>query len=195
MGVSAGTGLPISEFGTYFNSGLTSRAYFAYQLNPGVFVTAGSGFSRWTVDNQAVSDAIVPLIALPIELSLDGSIRSIPLLIGIRYSPLPKGIQPFLELRAGVHFLTLELSGSVTTGPNVNPLPARSESWSAFGLAAGLGVALPVARRWAVEISATYSSVERAEIQILQPNDPTGFDVSAHALRSYEFQAGVAYAL
>lgn len=194
VGVSAGTSLPISDFGTFFDNGFGARALFAYEVNPGMFFTATAGFNRWTVDNQAINDAVVPVIGVPVELTIDGSLRSVPLMIGIRYSPLPKGIQPYLALEAGVHLLQLDLSGTVTTGPNVSPLPSSSDSWSAFGLAAGLGVAVPFARRWALEISATYSSVEQAKIQILEPDDPGSTEVSVQALRSYMFHAGVTYA-
>jgi len=193
-GVSAGLSLPISDFGKFFNNGFGGRALFAYEVNPGIFFTASAGYDRWEVDNQAVNDAIVPVVGVPVALAVDGNLRSIPLMIGIRYSPLPKGIQPYLTLQVGMHLLALELSGTVTTGPNVTPLPSTSDSWSAFGLAAGLGVALPFSRQWALEISATYSSVEQADIQITSPSDPGGTDIGARALRSYYFHAGVTHA-
>jgi len=194
VGVSAGASLPISDFGTLFKNGFGAHALFAYEVNPGIFFTASAGYSRWEVDNQAINDAIVPVIGLPVEFTVDAPLRTIPLMIGIRYSPLPKGIQPYLALEAGLHLLALELSGTVTTGPNVTPLPSRSDSWSAFGLAASLGVAVPFAKRWALEISATYSSVEQAKIQLFEASDPGRTDISAQALRSYLFGAGVTYA-
>jgi len=194
VGASAGASLPISDFGKLFNNGFGAHALFAYEVNPGIFFTASAGYSRWEADNQAINDAVVPVIGLPVEFTLDAPLRAIPLMIGIRYSPLPKGIQPYLALEAGLHLLSLELSGTVTTGPNVTPLPSQSDSWSAFALAAGLGVAVPFAKQWALEISATYSSVEQAKIQLFDTGDPGGTDISAQALRSYLFGAGVSYA-
>lgn len=192
--VSGGMSLPISDFGKFFDNGFGGQALFAYEVNPGIFFTATAAYNRWEVNSQAVNDAIVPVIGVPVELKVDGSLRAIPLMIGIRYSPLPKGIQPYLALQAGIHLLQMELSGSVTTGPNVTPLPSTSDSWSAFGLAAGLGVAVPFSKRWALEISATYSSVEKADIQITSASDPAKTEIGAQALRSYLFQAGVSYA-
>ena len=194
VGVAGGTSLPISDFGKLYNSGFSGTAFFAYELNPGVFVTATVGYNRWELDNQAVNDAVVPVVGVPVTITIDGPLRSIPLMVGLRYSPLPKGIQPYLALEAGIHLLQHDLSGSVTTGPNVTPLPSRSESWSAFGLSAGLGVAVPFSQEWAVELSAMYSSVEQAEIRITEPSDPSSADIGAKALRSYGFFAGITYA-
>lgn len=194
-GLTAGTTVPTSDFGEFFSTGISGTGHFAYEINPGIFFTLSAGYARWEVDGQALSDAIIPAIGLPqVSLAAEGSLRSIPLMIGVRYSPLTRGIQPYLALEAGLHLLSLELSGSITTGPNVTPLAPVSDSRSEFGLSAGIGVDIPLARQWLLEVSAMYVSVERADLRLTDPSDPTGADVSADALRSYGFQAGVVYA-
>lgn len=191
--IAGGAAIPIDEFSDFFNNGYGGQATFGYQINPGIQLTLTGGLNAWTVNNDHLN-SLLEQQGIRATINLDAPFSVYPVVVGVKYLPLTKGIRPFFTLFAGLHILHLQTSGTVTVQNIVFPLESRSKTWSEFGFGIEFGLTVPLGKRLSLEAMGKYNAVDQTEVELLQEDDPGTGLITMNAVRYFNVFAGLSYA-
>jgi len=192
INVSGGISFPTGDFSDYYQSGFHGSIAFSYNMNPAIQLSLITGYSRWDIDEDKFKSFWSESQELG-ELSAEGNITAIPLLLSFKYSILSsKKFRPYFQFAAGAHFLTSKLEGSVridaaTTIPLENEDISRTETT----INLGIGTAIKLSKMIWLDLNGRYNLMNDSEAIQSPDNDFSDTSLKSRTLQYLSFMAGI----
>lgn len=136
--------LPMGDFGDAYSMGFGGTATFTYRVIPNLDLTGTLGYLSWGYDVE----------------NLDGSLGSVPFLVGGRYYFNAGGFKPYVSAELGLHFTSSSVDiPSFNVGGFSFGGGEQSASSTDFGFGFGGGVQFPVADKISVDGTLQYNMI------------------------------------
>lgn len=146
VGVQAGIGLPMGDFGDAVNTGFGATGTFFYGLQNNLILTGSIGFMSFSYDNETLFGS-------------NASFSTVPVLFGGRYYfgswQMQTKFYPSVEL--GIFFSSASVP--TVTIPGVGTIGGGSVSSTDFGFSFGGGVKHPVSEKIDIDANIKYNIV------------------------------------
>ncbi|MFC2083779.1 hypothetical protein ACFLS9_01850 [Bacteroidota bacterium] len=192
ISVKGGIGIPFSDFADYYSMGYGGSVAILYNYSNYMDWYIMSGGSFWDVDNENLNKKLSEL-GIDANVDLDGSLRIIPLALGIKLKYHYTNMRFYAGLAVVFNFMTLETSGSITDENSTTPIPSRSESFTKTSLAVELGIAVPLSKKLEFDISGKFNAISDIENNIIPKIGPVTDPVRSGSIRYFNIHGGINY--
>lgn len=136
IGITAGADIGMGDFGTAWGTGFGGDGTFMYNVAKNLDVTGSAGYHTWSKNSL--------------------NFHTIPILIGIRYYIGQGKVLPYVAVKAGMHFSSVDVPSFTILGVTYG---GGSSSSSDFGLLGGVGVIIPAGNKLDIDINADYNAI------------------------------------
>lgn len=150
VSVNGDVALPMGNFGDLAKTGFGGLVAGVYNATPNIQVTLKSGYLTWSTETPASIQAAASSVN-------EGTLTSIPVLVGARYVAGKGKLKPYGAAELGMHFTSTEVpSVTLPTGQSVG---GGTTTDSNFGFGFGGGVYYEVAKTVDLELNAQYNII------------------------------------
>ncbi len=154
LSVNGDVALPMGNFGDIAKTGFGGLVAGVYSINDNLQATLKAGYLTWSTETPANLAAQVAAQNANLE---EGTLTSIPVLVGARYVAGKGKLKPYGAAELGMHFTSTEVpSVTLPTGQTVG---GGTTSDSNFGFGFGGGVYYEVAKTVDLELNAQYNII------------------------------------
>ncbi len=159
-GIALGFSFPVGDWSKVYNPGFGGDFSFGYFVEENLSLYASIGITNWGLDNEKFNSEIND----PGEYDLDGSIQTLPVLIGLKWSFLKEGFSPFILIEAGLYNYSIDLAGKYTDADGeVSIVSAINETFRESGFNFGLGFEKELDKNLLLEIRGRYHLVSNGK--------------------------------